>query len=249
MITALAYLVLLSSTEIITNLYDTMGGIIMYSVILVILLVHSSVLRDRNNPTSKLVLALMLVPLVRMMSLFLPVSQFEPVYWYIIIYPPLFIASWVAKQRLNYSDEKVGFVVKKLPLQMGILFTGFIFGFAEYYVLQPAESLIPELEIHHLLLSVFVLGAGTGLVEEFLFRGVLQQSAQDLLGRTWGLLYVSFLFGILHLIHYSLWDVVLVSFIGLFYGWVVNKTGSLLGAILSHTITNVMLFVILPFVL
>ncbi len=90
-------------------------------------------------------------------------------------------------------------------------------------------------------------GAGTGFVEEFVFRGVMQKAALEAMGN-WGLYYVAFLFAILHLIHNSPLDVLLVFLIGLFFGWIVKRTGSLFGVTLAHTITNYLLFVILPYV-
>jgi len=83
-------------------------------------------------------------------------------------------------------------------------------------------------------------------VEEFMFRGVLQRSAVEVFG-SWGIVYVSLLFAIVHLIHRSVIDLALVFVISLFFGWVVKKTGSLLGVTLSHGITNVLLYLVLPF--
>ena len=115
----------------------------------------------------------------------------------------------------------------------------------EYLILRP-EPIVSELTWGKVLLAVFVLGVGTGLVEEFVFRGVVQRASMEALGR-WGLPYVAFLFAILHLIHHSAVDIVLVFAIALFFGWVVNKTGSLFGVILSHGITNIVLYLIIPF--
>ena len=42
-------------------------------------------------------------------------------------------------------------------------------------------------------------------------------------------------------------DIVFVFVVALFFGWIVKKTGSLFGVILSHGITNIVLFVIAPF--
>ncbi len=62
-----------------------------------------------------------------------------------------------------------------------------------------------------------------------------------------GIVYVSLLFSIVHLIHRSAIDIACVFVITLFFGWVVKKTGSLFGVTLAHGITNIMLFLVLPF--
>jgi len=91
-----------------------------------------------------------------------------------------------------------------------------------------------------------ILLLGTGFVEEFIFRGVLQRSAVEAFGG-WGVIYVSLLFAILHIGFLSWIDVVFVFVIALFFGWVVKKTGSLLGVTLSHGITNIVLYLVVPF--
>ncbi|MFC2034405.1 lysostaphin resistance A-like protein [Chloroflexota bacterium] len=84
-----------------------------------------------------------------------------------------------------------------------------------------------------------------GFVEELIFRGVLQYAAIDLFGR-WGIVYVSLLFAILHMGFLSWIDLIYVFIVALFFGWVVEKTGSLLGVVLAHGITNIMLYLVAP---
>ena len=87
---------------------------------------------------------------------------------------------------------------------------------------------------------------GTGFVEEFIFRGVLQRTAMEVFGR-WGIIYVSLLFAVMHIGFLSLIDVTFVFAVALFFGWVVKKTGSLFGVTLAHGITNIILYLIAPF--
>ena len=86
-----------------------------------------------------------------------------------------------------------------------------------------------------------------GFVEEFIFRGVLQRTAVAVFGSWWGIIYVSLLFAVLHMGFLSLIDVVFVFFVALFFGWVVKKTGSLFGVALAHGITNILLYLVVPF--
>jgi membrane protease YdiL (CAAX protease family) len=37
--------------------------------------------------------------------------------------------------------------------------------------------------------------------------------------------------------------------VGLFFGWVVQRTRSLLGVTLSHGLTNIVLFLVMPYLL
>ncbi len=241
---ALLYLVAIAGAEVITNFFNPVAGVICHAILFAALIVHSSLTAE--SPTRKLLLALCLAPLTRILSLSMPLAQFSPIYWYLIIYPPLFLAAWVAMRRLNFTARETGLTVRKLRWQLVVALTGIIFGVAEYLILRP-EPLISELYWGEVLLGVFVLLVGTGFVEEFVFRGVVQRASIGALGR-WGLPYVALVFAVLHLIHYSTnpWDIPLVFVIALFFGWVVNKTGSLLGVTLSHGITNITLYLIIP---
>lgn len=240
---AILYLVAITGAEIVTNYFDLMVGVICHVVLLATLIVHSSLVT--TFPSRKLFLALALVPLVRIVSVVMPLAQFSLVYCYLIIYPILFLAAWATMRRLDFTPSEVGFTVRRLPLQLIVALSGVIFGVIEYIILRP-ESLISELTWGEALLVVFALVAGTGFVEEFVFRGVVQRASISALGG-WALPYVAFLFAVLHLIHHSALDIALVFAVGLFFGWVVNKTGSLLGVTLSHGIANTILYFIIPY--
>ncbi len=240
---AIIYLVAITGAEVVTNLFDlVVVGIIYHVVILAALIAHSSLAAKSSE--RKLLLSLSLAPLTRIMSLSMPLAQFPQIYWYLIIYPTLFLAAWVAMRRLNFTAGETGLTVKRLSVQLLVGLSGVIFGVGEYLVLRP-EPLVSELTWARVLLAVVALAAGTGFVEEFIFRGVMQRASIEALGR-WGLWYVAFLFAILHLIHQSALDIVLVFAIALFFGWVVKKTGSLLGVTLAHSITNILLFLVIP---
>jgi len=87
----------------------------------------------------------------------------------------------------------------------------------------------------------------TGLAEEFVFRGVLQKVSMDVLGSR-GLALVTVIFAVLHVGYRSVADVIFVFGVALMFGWVVESTRSLLGVTLAHGLTNVVLFLIMPFV-
>jgi len=59
---------------------------------------------------------------------------------------------------------------------------------------------------------------------------------------------VSVLFAIMHIGWKSPADILFVFAVGLFYGLVFLKTRCLLGITISHGITNIMLFMVMPLV-
>jgi len=146
-------------------------------------------------------------------------------------------------QGLKLSD--VGINRKKPVLQFLIMLTGIPFGVLEYLILKPDPITTGLTIIDFIFLAVaFILA--TGFVEELVFRGVFQNNAVKLFGAKTGLIAVSAVFAVLHIGWFNLLDVFLVFFIGLFFGVLMFKTGSLVGVSLSHGLTNVFLFLVLP---
>ncbi len=162
----------------------------------------------------------------------------------LVILAMIAVAAWMVMRRINFTPREIGLTIRRPYLQLAVALTGFAFGILEFLILRP-EPLISELAWRGVLLSSFIMVAGTGFVEEFIFRGVAQRASIAVLGR-WGILYIAFIFAILHIIHQSPIDIVFVFAVGLFFGWVVYKTGSLLGVTLTHGITNILLYVIIP---
>ena len=71
--------------------------------------------------------------------------------------------------------------------------------------------------------------------------------AVEALGGRYGLLYVTAIFASLHIFFLSGFDLVFVFGVGLFYGFVALKTKNLWGVILSHSLGNVILYLVAPF--
>jgi len=247
MIVAIIYLLVITLAEMVTIFYMPVVGIGCYLLILVALLLHSALGFAGEYHYRQLFLSLALVPLVRIISLSMPLINIPQLWWYPIIYAPLLAAAFVAVRLLDYSLADVGLRIKSLPVQLGVALTGFFFGVAEYYILR-TEPLIAELTWQEIWLPALILLVSTGFVEEFIFRGVLQRTAMGAF-RGWGIVYVSLLFAVLHAGFLSWLDIIFVFAVALFFGWVVKRTGSLLGVTLAHGITNILLFLILPFFL
>lgn len=240
------YFIAFTAAELVTALLQPFIGIICHGVILSALLVQSAFISDvrsRNFTTS-----LSLVPLVRIMSLIMPLASVPLIYWYILIYAPLLIAAVVVMRTVKLKPRQIGLVSRGLPLQIAMaIVTGIAFGVLEYYILKP-QPLVAEFSLEQIWPAAIIILMTTGLVEEFIFRGVLQQTSEASMGRM-GLVYTSAIFAILHIGHLSVIDVAVVFAIALFFAAVVKRTGSLIGVILSHGLTNIFLFLIGPFIL
>ena len=239
----LVYLLAVTAAEVITVAIEPVWGVVCHIIILVALILHSALAGKRVY--QQLFLSLALVPLVRIISLSMPLANIPQVWWYPIVYAPLLIAALQVVRLLGFSLEQIGLNFKRISIQLAVALAGFVFGVGEYFILTEEAQATNLVLQENWLLAAFLLLACTGFVEELIFRGVLQHSAVEALG--WrGIIYVSLLFAVVHLIHQSLLDIAFVFVIALFFGWVVKKTGSLFGVTLSHGIANIVLFLVAP---
>jgi uncharacterized protein len=225
-------------------------GLSLYAALFMAMILDAANIKDKIQ--SKFVLSLALVPLIRIFSLILPLTQIPQIWWYPLIYAPLLAAAVAMAYILDYRPSDIGLSLRNWPRQLLIPFLGFGLGFLEYSILAP-QPLVAGLTWHNALLPAVLLFVSTGVVEELIFRGVLQKSAGDFLeGR--GIVYVAVIFAILHVgwavgpgaTSWAMFELVFVFGVALLFGWIVKKTGSLLGVILCHGVINVVLFIIMP---
>lgn len=251
---AIIYLLAITTAEVITTFtieVQPVWGIACHFVILVATLLHPAIASEYRY--RRLILSLALVPLIRIISLSVPLADIPLIWLYPIIYIPLLATALAVMRILGYRARDVGLTLRRFPVQLAVGLSGLLFGIAEYFILKQVlkqilemEPLIDSLSWSEIWLPALIFLVCTGFGEEFIFRGVLQKTGTEAFG--WrGLIYISLLFAVLHMGFRSWLDVVFVFAVALFFGWVVKKTGSLVGVTLSHGITNIVLFLIAPF--
>lgn len=238
------YLALLTLIELLAVFRSPQAGQALYLLILFLLLLHTALTWER--PIYRFLLSLAFVPLIRVISLALPLARFPLITWYLIVSIPLFAAVYVAIRLLKLRPWNRARRGQWWLPQLAFASTGIVFGTIEYLILRP-EPLVSITSWQGLLIAAAILLVCTGLLEELIFRGIMQRTAVEQLGRLWGIAYVAVIFAMLHLGYGSLPDILAVLAIGLLFGWFAARTGSLLGVTLSHGLTNITLFLIIPF--
>jgi membrane protease YdiL (CAAX protease family) len=241
--TAVVYLVLIALAELVTTFAEPRVGLTLHGMLLLILLLHAALVSRHGY--HRLLLSLTLAPVIRILSLSLPLVGFPLLYWYAVISVPLFVATILLVRILQFSRLELGLTIRKIPVQFLVMLTGFTFGIAEYYILKPDSLLIASFSGQSMVVSSLILVVCTGFAEELIFRGVIQRASVQALGR-FGLLYVALLFAVLHIGYKSVFDVVFVFGVALLFGWVAEATWSLMGVSLAHGITNIVLFLVMP---
>ncbi len=245
-ISALAYLVGITAAETVTVYVSPAWGVAIHVAVFLAIITHSA-LSAQATVRQRFLLSLALAPLVRIVSLAIPLGQLPQVWWYPIIYAPLLAAALITMRITGISRRTVGLTPGRIWVQLGIAASGLVFGVLEYLILRP-NPMISHLSWQTVLFPAFVLVVTTGFVEELTFRGVMQQAAWPRFG-WWGIGYVSIVFAVLHMGFFSWLDVAFVFAIAMTFGWIVKRTGSLMGVTLAHGITNAILYLIAPFLL
>lgn len=243
-VVALAYLAGVTLGEVLTTYADPRLGMATHCLLLLALVIQAG--RTTNGQERPFLISMAFAPLIRILSLALPLTGFPLLYWYLIISVPLFVTLYAAAHAVGLSWRALGLHFRKPGLQGLIGLTGIVFGAVEYLILRP-EPITGGLTWAELWWPALVLLISTGLLEEMIFRGLLQETGAASLGR-WVLPYVGVLFAVLHIGYRSLIDLVFVLIVGTFFGWVVARTRSLVGVTLSHGLTNIFLFLVMPFV-
>ena len=110
-----------------------------------------------------------------------------------------------------------------------------LLGLDDVGVLKEFGEVFANLSGGDLVLGVIAVGFGAGICEEMFFRGYVQTRLSQRWGRAVSIAIASCLFGLMHM------DPVQGPFallIGLFFGLATERTGSILPAIVAHTVNN-----------
>ena len=243
-IAAVLYLAGLIIAEISVTYFNKETGLVLETVILFALLLHSSL--NVTYKYSVLLRSMMILPMIRIIGLTIPLMQIPTLYWFPIVAIPLFAAVYTIMKIQGLTRKHVGLVWGNKKVQLLVGLTGIFLGTIEFIILQP-KPLIATLTPVTLITASIILIISTGLAEELLFRGILQKNAENVYGMGMGLLYTALLFTALHIGWNSFYDLIFVFCVALFYGYTFQKTRSIVGVTLSHGISNTFLFLIIPF--
>lgn len=236
------YLLLITVAELLIS-FNPLLGEFLHIGLLVILFLHGFL--GKNSAGNRLVLALTVVPLTRIVSLSLPLNQFPPITWYSVIGILMLVVTWLAIRHLEVSRTELKLCSSNILHQVMLAGGGLGLGMIEYTILHPSSP-ISDFSHESFFLAALILAVFTGFSEELMFRGLLQSVAQPVMPH-WGNIYVALLFAVLHIGHGSLIDVFFVLTVGLLFAYIVQRSGSILGVTLTHGVTNVTLFLILPY--
>ena len=239
------YIILLAIAEFFTTFSIPQLGLGLHGTLLVILFFHASLCHAKAQ--RRFLFTLALAPLIRLLSLSIPLYGMPFSYWYAIIGIPLLLSAYLVFRFTEYKPADVGLSFRMLPLQLQFGILGLPLGWLEYSILKP-EPLAISFGLPDILVPALILLVFTGFLEEFIFRGLMQTSSQNVLGK-YGIYYISILFGVLHIGYRSILDFIFVTAVGLIFALIVKRTHSIWGVTLAHGLTNISLFILVPLLL
>ena len=240
-LTSLYYLLAFGVAEALIAYVNSASGLAFYFMILIMLMIPNTV--SRNEGSRSMWLALGLVPLMRIVSLVIPIAEISEIYWYLMIAIPVFVGAFIVMRNLKIGLPEVGLNGNMLLAQIVVAALGIGLGLADYLILKP-QALNSELTIQATLFPAFILLVFSGFLEELVFRGIIQKEASAIGSLGW--VYVALFYSVLQMGLGSPLQFVFALGVSLFYGWIVKATGSIIGVSLSHGLLIVGMFLVFP---
>jgi membrane protease YdiL (CAAX protease family) len=199
----------------------------------------------KDPKVHKVHLALMLLPVLTIVNLSIPIFFKITLYTFVLNYTPLAIPVAAMIIHQHNSLKEIGINKKHLLIYLVLVVPlSFMLAVGEYLTLRTG-ALIPDLSFKNLLMLTFIMVFFVGLVEELIFRSIIQTRLEQALSLTETLLITSFLFGLMHS-GGTYYGMINTCFIGLIIGLIFYKTRSLPFVAVLHGFINVFLFGILP---
>jgi membrane protease YdiL (CAAX protease family) len=194
----------------------------------------------------KLVQALSLPSLLRIVNTSLPIFYSFTIYWFASLYGIMFIPIAFLIKEQNLSLRDIGIKREGISLLPLAVLIGIGLGSIEFLVLSP-DPIIPSFTPVEIFKLGIVMLLFIGTVEEIIFRSLVQKRFEEKIGLIKGLIIASLMFGIMHSGYSNYKEILFASFAGLVLGFSFQKTKNLFFVVTVHGVNNIILFGVLPF--
>jgi len=246
---ALAYLAVYATGEVLAAALDPRLGIVVHAGLLLAVFLHGA--NVPPGPERAFFWTLWLAPLTRIYALAQPYAGAQPLAWWALTAVPMVVAAVVAIRLVGLGTDDAGLKpsLRELPVAVFMAPVGLAIGLVQYLALEP-RPFPRELPFGGLPLAVLIIVLNPGIVEEVVFRGVLQRGAVAALGSVLGLVYVSLLYAFMMPAGLAdgptLLGLTITFMTGLLLAVVTARTGSILSASVAHASLALSLYLISP---
>jgi membrane protease YdiL (CAAX protease family) len=240
---------LIAVAEVCFSFLDPVAGTIIYAVTLLVMLTDAVTRGPRSGvddgvqlDATRAVVALAFLPVVRLVSIMAPLGAGSTAGKQLLVAALLLVAvGWGAwglalplpSLRPTFGALEIGVVASAVPLLL-----------VAHYVIAPG-SLADSTRWTQLALAG-IAACAAAVVEELIFRGFIQRAFSRLYGSGLAPLLATSVYLIAYV---GVRPALLIPYaviLGVLFGWIVERSNSLFGVTLSHSVVNVGLFVVLP---
>lgn len=234
-------ILLIIIAEILLFSGQRLGSIVAHSLN-IILIIISIISKKRGG----IIQSLSLVSLLRIINLSLPLFSFT-LYWMASIYLIMLIPIVLLIKGERFSMKYIGLTTKNLYILPGSVLLGTGLALIEFNILVP-QPLISGPSLSELVKLSIIMIFFIGLIEELIFRSLIQQSIEQISGPTNGLLLTSVIFGFMNSGYSNYNEILFACLAGILLGFSFRRTKSLPFVVLAHGVNNIILFGVLPFI-
>lgn len=189
-------------------------------------------------------LAFGFLAMLRLVTLGMPVFGGTTLQWLVFIYLPFIPAVYIGGYGLPEIAISVRYKITAATLPFGIGL-GVLLAELGYWLIAP-DTLLSGGSLETLLIFTAIMVVCVGLGEELIFRGLVQQSLQNSIGKWPGVVIASLIFGWMHVGFGLPSAVVFGVIVGLVLGSIYAYSRSIGLVTVIHGSMNVFLFGVIP---
>lgn len=200
-----------------------------------------------NETADPLYLALAPIPLIRIISAAMPLTGISEISGFAVVGVPLFIAGIMVAKMIGLTPNEMGLRLNKPLKQLLLALAGLPLGFVEYLIAKPGMEDAPGTP-GNIIIWVLIIILFTGLLEEFLYRGILFHVLLRLQGKKSAILFTSLLYAAMTISGKSFLNTICVFLISVLFCRIFVCFKSLSGLSLAHGLINITLYIICPYI-
>lgn len=234
LVVVLGYATVIVVAELSSSFIGALPGALLDAALVPLLLAHFVLRPDASH--RRMFPALALIALVRTLSIAAVVPRLPEYAWYAAVGLPVLAGAFLASRLSDEPGARLGWTMRRPDLDVVVAVLGLPAGLVGYLLLRPA-LLLPGVDLVSILVTMAILAAFGGFLEEIVYRGVLQTVAIEAFGsRRAGILFTATLGAFMYWGSGSIPFVIAIWLLGLGYGAALGRGASLWGVAASHTV-------------
>lgn len=242
------YLFLIVLIELQTVWLEPVAGAFYFGILLIVMLHHY--LLAEEDPKRGQVLLLASIPLLRLLSMAMPVGLVPPLYRYSMVGIPVLAAVFLMVKQSGVPLKELGLRMPEIKKgenfweNILIAVSGIPLGIFGYYFADPIP-LISSGTTREIIFATLMVFIFIGALEEIVFRGLLLQTLNKVFGKT-GIIFTSLVYLAFFTSSQSIGMIGLMGFVSLLFSWHVLESKSILAVTISHSLMFVSMLIFCP---